>query len=204
MVDELELLRQDWQKQEQSLPRFSKEELYPMLLKKSSSLVRWILIVSMLEFGLWILLTFGIPLGGDDIANVESAIGQNFEIISTSIHLSALVFFMVWFYRNYRKIQSTDSPTVLMRNILNTRKTVKYYIWFNIIFFVIATFCAFALLEMNAPQTIGSSSLLVAIGSLLLFIAIAVGLLALFYKLLYGRLLKRLRANYQQLKKLEV
>lgn len=204
MVDELELLRKDWQKQEQSLPHFSKEELYPMLLKKSSSIVKWILIVSVFEFGLWILLTFGIRMSNEQTANVENAIGSATELAFTAIHLLALVFFMGWFYKNYKKIKNTDSPSVLMKNIINTRKTVKYYIWFNLILFVVATIGAFVLIEINAPETLRSGNLGIAIAGLLLILGLSVGILLIFYKLLYGRLLKRLKSNYEELRKLEV
>lgn len=204
MVDELELLRRDWQKQEQSLPHFSKEELYPMLLKKSSSLVKWILVVSIFEFGLWILLTFGVRMSNDQTADVENAIGNTTEFAFTAIHLVALMFFLGWFFKNYKKIKNTDSPSLLMKNIINTRKTVKYYIWFNLVFFIIATIGAFILLEINAPETIKSSNLGIAIASLILIITLSVGILLVFYKLLYGRLLKRLKINYEELRKLEV
>lgn len=204
MVDELELLRRDWQKQEHDLPHFSKAELYPMLLKKSSSIVKWILIVSVLEFGLWILLTFGVRINSEHSAEMQIAIGGTVEILVTSIHLVALAFFMGWFFMNYRKIQNTDSPSVLMNNILKTRKTVKYYIWFNLIFYVVGTIGAFILVVKNAPEAIQSSSLGVAIAGLLLILGLAVGILLLFYRLLYGTLLKRLQGNYEELKKLEV
>lgn len=204
MVDELELLRKDWQKQGQSLPHFSKEELYPMLLKKSSSIVKWILIVSVLEFSFWIFLTFGVRMSNDQAASVENAIGSTTEIAFTAIHLVALVFFLGWFFMNYKKIQNTDSPSLLMKNIINTRKTVKYYIWFNLIFFVVATIGAFVLIEINAPETLRSGNLGIAIAGLLLILGLSVGILLIFYKLLYGRLLKRLKSNYEELKKLEV
>lgn len=204
MVDELELLRKDWQKQEQSLPHFSKEELYPMLLKKSSSLVRWILIVSVLEFGFWIVLTFGVQMSNDQTAAVENAIGNTTELTFTALHLAALVFFLGWFFKNYKKIQNTDSPSILMKNIINTRKTVKYYIYFNLIFFVVATIGAFILLERNTQVPIQASNLGVSIASLILILGFSVGILIIFYKLLYGRLLKRLKANYDELKKLEI
>lgn len=204
MVDELELLRKDWQKQEQSLPHFSKEELYPMLLKKSSSIVKWILIVSVFEFGLWLILTFGIQIKNDQIKSVENAIGKDFEMMLDGIHIFALVFFLGWFLMNYRKIKNTDSPITLMKNIINTRKTVKFYIWFNLIFFVVATIGAFVLIEINAPETLRSGNLGIAIAGLLLILGLSVGILLIFYKLLYSRLLKRLKSNYEELKKLEV
>ena len=38
MVDELELLKKDWQKREVDLPKLSYEQIYPMTKKKSSSI----------------------------------------------------------------------------------------------------------------------------------------------------------------------
>ena len=34
MLDELELLKKDWQKREANLPKLSYEEIYPMIKKK--------------------------------------------------------------------------------------------------------------------------------------------------------------------------
>jgi len=204
MVDELEMLKKDWQKQEGSLPKYTKEELYPMLLKKSSSVVKWILLISIAEFAVWILLSFGIKYTGDGSSNVKTVINGSVEYISTGIHLAALIFFIGWFYKNYKKIENTDSPRVLMQNILNTRKTVKYYIWFNLAFLVLGTVGAFVLIEITHPEFLSTGSLFLAVISLIIMLAIAIGILLIIYRLLYGRLLKRLKSNYIQLKKLEL
>lgn len=203
MVDELELLKKDWQKQEATLPKLTKADIYPMLLKKSSSVVKWILIVSVIEFAFWILLTFGIKLDGEGASNVESAIGSTVEIASTLIHLTALLFFVGWFYKNYKKIESTDSPKDLMYNILKTRKTVKYYIWFNIAFLVVGSIAAFTIVEINSPETIVVDNLMIAILAFIAIVGIFIGLLLLFYRLIYGILLRRLKSNYEELKKME-
>ena len=50
MTDELELLKKDWQKKEFNVPELSYEEIHKMIWKKSSSIVKWILIISILEF----------------------------------------------------------------------------------------------------------------------------------------------------------
>ncbi|AEE20261.1 hypothetical protein [Dokdonia sp. 4H-3-7-5] len=204
MVDELEMLKKDWQKQEGSLPKYTKADLYPMLLKKSSSVVKWILFISIAEFAVWILLSFGIKISGDDASNVKTVIGDSVEYISTGIHLAALIFFIGWFYKNYKKIENTDSPRVLMQNILNTRKTVKYYIWFNLAFLVLGTVGAFVLIEATHPEFLSTDSLFLAVISLIIMLALAIGILLIIYRLLYGRLLRRLKANYNQLKKLEL
>lgn len=49
-MDELELLKKDWQKRERMHPKLSYDEIYSMLWKKSSSIVKWIFIISVIEF----------------------------------------------------------------------------------------------------------------------------------------------------------
>ena len=203
MVDELELLKKDWQKQEANLPKLTKQDLYPMLLKKSSSIVKWIFLISIAEFAFWIFMAFGLKFDNESISNVESALGDT-EVISTVIHFTALVFFMGWFYMNYKKIVSTDSPRILMRNILNTRKTVKYYIWFNIIFLVVGSTMAYALVINSSPETIALDNPIIAALAFLAIMVVFIGVLLLFYRLIYGILLRRLKGNYEELKKLEI
>ena len=111
---------------------------------------------------------------------------------------------MAWFYKNYKKIESTDSPQILMRNILNTRKTVKYYIWFNIIFLMVGATAAYALVINSSPDTMAVENPMVAALAFLAIMAIFIGGLLLFYRLIYGILLRRLKGNYEELKKLEI
>lgn len=204
MVDELELLKKDWKKQDNNLPKLSKEDIYPMLLKKSSSVVKWILFISIAEFAVWILLTFGINLSNSKTSEIQTLFGGTLEYTFSLIHFGALLFFIAWFYRSYKKIESTDSPKKLMLNILNTRKTVKFYIWFNIAFLFIVTFMAFIYISYTHPEILNIENLLVAVVMLLVFLGIAIGILLLIYKLIYGRLLKKLRVNFNELKKLEI
>ena len=45
-MDELDLLKRDWKRQEASLPKISYDDIYKMIHKKSSSIVKWILIIA--------------------------------------------------------------------------------------------------------------------------------------------------------------
>ncbi len=53
MMDELELLKKDWQNKEEHLPKLSYDEIYKMIWKKSSSIVKWIFYISLIEFIFW-------------------------------------------------------------------------------------------------------------------------------------------------------
>ena len=57
-MDELELLKKDWDKSIKKYPNLSKEEIYNIISKRSSSIVKWIFIISILEFILWTTLSF--------------------------------------------------------------------------------------------------------------------------------------------------
>ena len=57
-MDELELLKKDWKKQEGSFHQISENEIYGMLHKRSLSIVKWILIISVLELLLWTSISF--------------------------------------------------------------------------------------------------------------------------------------------------
>ena len=57
-MDELELLKKHWKQQEDQYPKVSADAIYKMILKRSSSIVKWIFIISLLEFALWACLSF--------------------------------------------------------------------------------------------------------------------------------------------------
>jgi hypothetical protein len=44
-MDQLDKLKKEWQNREQELPKLSYNSIYNMLLKKSSSIVKWIFII---------------------------------------------------------------------------------------------------------------------------------------------------------------
>ena len=203
MQDELEILKKDWQKQSKTLPILTAEEIYPMLLKRSSSIVKWIFIISLIEFAFWVLLSFWpISQDGDDII-INGDLEMFFNYVVPITHLSILCFFVGWFYKNYRKIQSTDTARQLLKNILKTRKTVTYYIWFSISFLLVATTIAFVFTVQNDPEQ-QDKNLVALTLQFIAIIGLFVGLLWVVYRLVYGILMRKLTRNYKELKKLEV
>ncbi|TVZ51557.1 hypothetical protein [Dokdonia sp. Hel_I_53] len=204
MVDELELLKKDWKKQEGSLPKFSREDIYPMLLKKSSSIIKWILIISIIEFAFWIILNLVLEQK-DSNAAFEKKVGiETVDTVLLAINYAALIYFIIRFYLNYKAIQSTDNAKVLMKTILKARNTVKQYIWFNVSFIFVGSIVVFLIAYYNDPTTFDITSPIMLVLTLLIVMGILIGILLLVYRLIYGRLTRRLKSNYEQLKKLEV
>jgi len=213
-MDELELLKKDWQRNPVEYPELSYDEIYKMSHAKSSSIVKWIFYIGLIEFAFWFVISIVLKaLGyGEEIKSLESS--NVFIILGISSYLM-LAYFLYTFYMNYKNISTTDSARKLMKNILKTRKTVKFYVVFNLVFLVIATFYGvyFSLQNDDASKTLIDAAAANGeifrfyaslIGVTLLLLAFAIGFLLLFYWLIYGLLLKQLNRNYKELKKLEI
>lgn len=211
-MDELELLKKDWQKQDANYPKLSYDEIYNMLWKKSSSIVKWIFVISILEFLFWGIVT--IFFADNEYWNeMERLHLKEFTIVSYIISYGITFFFIYRFYRNYKKISATDNASILMENILRTRKTVKYYIGYVLISTAITslvfTYFAFNFhaentqVEEVSKYTFTLTQWAVFLGVMALFLVLLLGLVWVFYRLLYGILLKRLNRNYKELKKLD-
>ena len=203
-MDELELLKKDWQKKEQVFPKLSYDEIYNMIHAKSSSIVKWIFIISMLELGLGLILALLNPNIDDKLQLPE------WTLTLTYLSYPIILFFIYRFYTNYKRISSTDNVSQLIGSIIKTRKTVKYYVFFNVLFgaivFAVGMYVGFATVSGGMDQfntTASSKEILVLLGTVILATALFVGLVLGIYFLLYGLLLKRLNRNYKELKKLE-
>jgi len=213
-MDELELLKKDWQKDESSYPQLTYNELYKMILKKSSSIVKWIFIISILEFVFWVFISIALKYSGynDDMVNIESS--TIFIVLSIGTYI-VLAYFFYRFYINYKTINTTDNASRLMENILKTRRTVKQYVAFNLIAMILSVGILLPYFMNNDPNTKTIIDNATANGEIfkfyagiiivtLLILAVVIGVLLLFYWLIYGILLKRLNKNYRELKRLEV
>jgi hypothetical protein len=68
-MKELDLLK-DWQKNKDSFEQVSEIEIYRMIHKKSSSIVKWILIISIMEVLLWT--SLNMIFNADDLENINN------------------------------------------------------------------------------------------------------------------------------------
>lgn len=213
-MDELELLKKHWKKQENTYPHVSSDAIYKMILKRSSSIVKWIFIISLLEFALWT----GLSLFFKDSKNAQSfdKLDSDWLLIPLSVvGYLILAYFFVLFYKNFKRISATDNSKILMENILKTRKTVKNYVFFNLAFMLI-TVIAVLYIEFDQDKVfISKAQTAAANGDVFIFyaktillvagvFAVFAGVLLFFYWLIYGLLLRKLNRNYKELKKLEM
>lgn len=70
-MKELDLLKKDWKRNSDSFEQLSENDIYKMIHKKSSSVVKWIFIVSIIELGLGLLLGIALSFTKYDEKNVE-------------------------------------------------------------------------------------------------------------------------------------
>lgn len=209
-MDELELLKKDWNKQS-AQKKLSAKELYPMLHKKSSSIVKTLFYISIAELVFWVIIN-NLPYFSSEAYKDRLSTIFNEEVY-TALNIfsyAIILFFIYLLYKSHKAISVTDSAKKLMESILRTRKVIKYYVIYNLVM-VFAMAVAGTIYSINHDPKMANNFSHFSDKQLITFavlstviIGVFLVLIWLFYKLIYGLLLKRLNSNYKELKKLEV
>jgi len=200
-MEDLKQYREAWQNQNHSEDQIDTNAISKMIHKRSSSIVKWIFYISVIEIIVLTLINLFVKTDWNELKEIGL---YNFFIgISIVTYIIPIVFIYL-FYKNYRSISVTDSTKELMKSIIKTRQTVKYYI------FTILAIVAFALLYgfsvaiktqeyTDIIEGFGENGFIIVWGIVLLFTIISLGFFLLVYLVLYGILLKRLNENYREL-----
>ena len=205
-MKELEDLKNKWAKQDFS-HSYSKEEIKGFLQKKSTHSIKWIFYLSIVEF----LLYLGFPLLApnylDSFDYYRSLNLFEFSIVTTVLGYVLLLYFMWRFFQNYKNISVANSIKDHLSAILNTRRAVNQYFYFNVAILIIFTIVVvIAALErdknMIALQE-DNNSLIMIIFIIGLLIAIIISLFGLLYYFVYGRFLRPLKNNEKDLLKID-
>jgi hypothetical protein len=211
-MDELDLLKKDWKKQDADYPKLSYDEIYTIVHKKSSSVVKWIFIICIAELIFWNVINLLIPDSYFEI--YEKLHLKTVLSISYVIHYVVVIGFIYLFYKNYNSICVIDSTNLLMKKIIRTRKTVNYYVYYNIIATIILSFVInfmmFSdeelLMQVFNPKNldIGGDKLFnILLISQVVALVVIILFLWIYYRIIYGILLKKLNKNYKELETLE-
>jgi len=217
-MEELDLLKKAWKKDNQSFNQVSEVEIYKMLHTKSSSIVKWILIISLFELGFGFIFNILISFTKYDSRNIELL--KKWNIYDGYVVFGVLIYLVVFcfiykFYQMYKNISVVDNTKQLLNSILKTRKIVRNYVIFNLIsfalFFVTIFSIAFYHGYIDLLATRGITHPVIPVKNAIIFFIILVILTSiftflfwLFYRLLYGILLRKLNANYKELKKIDL
>lgn len=210
---DLDKLKESWKSQEIESTPISKEDIYKMAHSKSSSIVKWIFIIGISEFAFWMILNAIVSkLQVMDVYKELNLI----KLLDAVYYINIIVVvgFLFYFYKNYSSISTTDTTKNLMDNIIKTRRTVKYYVNYNVLG-ALLIMVIFNVKIINTPNGIetmlaikgnaidSSNILTVYVISQIITIVIMLLILFAFYYLLYGRLLKKLKRNHKELDSIE-
>lgn len=211
-MDELELLKRNWKKTEPRFEQLSSLDIYAMLHKKSSSIVKILFYISLAELAFWILIN-SIPFFSSESYKEQiNLVYKNDTIFYTVTIISygIIILFVYLLYKAYKNISTTDSVKSLMKSILKTRKIIQYYVIYNLTMAFIAMVLGSYYGIVNDPEIyeqfngFDETQILISVGVMAVFTLMFVLLIWVFYRIIYGILLRRLRKNYNELKKLEV
>lgn len=202
---DLDNIKKVWKAQQTA--SFSREEILAMLQKKSSSIAKWIFYIGLAEFAFWLMLSFVLPESSLEL-NKSSKL---FIEILSYVNYAIIIGFIAIFFINFRKIKAEENITQLLKNIFRTRKTVQYYIVYNLSMFVFSFILIVVWLMTTEPELLKISEEMRAnsifwigfIFGILIFMVIILTILYFFYRLLYGFLLRRLNNNYKEIQQLQ-
>lgn len=200
-MENLDNLKDLWKNQEESTIRFTEKDIHKMVQKKSSSIVKWILIISLLEFILPNLIFLFTDFNATKQFYEQYGLTTTMMIYS-ALHISIIFLFIYVFYKNYRNISAGSTVRILLSDILKTRRTVKYYIYYNLTIMGIIGlhifYAVFNSAEFQNSLASGTSMVQIWIVSIM-FLCMALLIFWLFYRVLYGFFLKKLKRNYASL-----
>lgn len=227
MNNELDIdnLKKSWKEQDNSQNKYSQEELIQMLNKKSSNNVKYIVIISIIEFILLMVSLFFTSIDSDTIVrNLDSHAREiylrNYKISQVLVYINIFISlgFIFFFYKSYRKINVMNSTKNLINNILNFRKSVNWFIFINITLgltsFFLTGFYDFMSgfkkgIDSTTQNTLHIEKIHTPLSSpeyifwFILVCVISIVIILLYYFLIYGILLRRLKKNLKELQKYE-
>ncbi|MEO9570174.1 MAG: hypothetical protein ABJH82_06100 [Polaribacter sp.] len=201
-MDLLDNYKKAWENQPEDTNKVSSLEIYKMAQSKSSSIVKWIFIIGILEFIILNSMYFFMDM--DEAVIEYKKLGLENFILYSQIAVYIILFYFLWmFYQNYKRISTIESTKTLMSKILMTRKTVRNYVLFNLgyitLFMIVTTI---AKVNTNLDD-FNNKQLLILIIVTTIATLLFLGIVWLFYQLLYGILLRKLNRNYKELAKLD-
>jgi len=214
-MDELELLKKDWKENKSDdFKNYTEKELFAMTKKRSVSIAKWVFIIALLELGFWFLIGYLMPSSSEDkeyyeALNSSPLIKGILYVLGEFATYLPYVFIGLLLYLNF-KIKREENPKKLMEKILLMKKCIQWYIRIFlgeiVAFFIISMILSFYI-ESNSLEGAELEELylfaFVMFIPLLMIIFIFALFLRFIYHLVYGKLLHKLKQNYEELSRME-
>ena len=220
-MDEFDLdqYKKTWQSQDRQ-QKYNSNDILEVLNQKSRNYVKYIFWICVAEFIVFGGITFFYTFFGNDsnsLLSLLQKIGLNetpnmkadiahFNFLSKVLSLVVTGIFAIVFYNNYKKINIESNIKQFILQIFKFKKTVRYFIITNILLLVlfnvlIAVFIFGYINEQNLH--LPSYNWWILVISILFTFGVSLLLIYIYYKLLYGIILKKLSKNLEQLKEIE-
>ncbi|WP_267401847.1 MULTISPECIES: hypothetical protein [unclassified Chryseobacterium] len=193
-MEELELLKNDWNKNTEDFKEYSDQDILGMIKKQSVSVTKTLLIIGVVEVIIW---------------SAYGYIDGEFPFIRIGLFTIFFGLIIYWF----NKIKSGESSLALMKNILNLRKTVFGYAGISfalIIFDSLINFkhhtSDFIRGWKDGQNGTHSDTVNLTMVNYIVFafiLAAVIYFLYWIYKKTYGKILSDLKKNYRELSKAE-
>ncbi|KFF01702.1 hypothetical protein [Chryseobacterium luteum] len=216
---DLDSFKKTWQEQPVQ-PKYDSNEILQMLNKKSRNYVKYIFWISVAEFLFFSVLGvfyFFQDEESDSFRKILEKLGAqkapeietNFDHAYLAIKILSLLitaYFVLKFYQNYRKIRIEENLKGLIIRIIKFKKTVNAFILISIAILVVFTFVftAFIFYVLNSQNVRpDNSNLIIVIIGIIVSTVLCILLIWLYYRLVYGIIIKKLDRNLKQLKDID-
>lgn len=203
-------IKNSWKNQ--SIENIPNEEIKHATAKKSVTIVKYLFWISIIEFIFVFLSNFILPseldvsyyknLSHTQFIKMKFWEGMMNDVYYVNTFIS--IIFLILFYIKYKKITGTTSIAENIERIMNFRKIVKIFIFWNVFLSIIYVFIiGNYLLEPFYNAGILTRSLTNSFVIIGLLSVIIIGFSILYYQLIFGIFLKKLKINLEELKKSE-
>ncbi|UOV00108.1 hypothetical protein MUU74_09150 [Chryseobacterium daecheongense] len=216
---DLDSFKKTWQEQPVQ-QKYDDNEILQMLNRKSRNYVKYIFWISVAEFlfftvaGLFYLiqdkdsnsfLNILKKLGAQNTPELEQTFDDIYLVLKI-LSLSVTAYFVYKFYQNYRSIKIEENLKKFIINIIRFKKTVNAFILINIVLLIAFTsiLVCFVFYVLNAQHIELTNSTLTRF---MILVVVSTGLSVLlvwiYYRLVYGIILRKLDKNLKQLKEID-
>ncbi|MEI7486892.1 MAG: beta-carotene 15,15'-monooxygenase [Chryseobacterium sp.] len=216
---DLDSFKKTWQEQPVQ-QKYDNNEILKMLNRKSRNYVKYIFWISVFEFLLFSVMGLFYFFQGEEtngFLNVLEKLGakktpeveNNFDNIYLGLKILSLLvtaYFVYKFYQNYRKIKIEENLKGLITRIIKFKKTVNAFILISILLLVAFTsiFTVFVFYALNSQNIEpANSAVTIFVIGITLSTGLCVLLISLYYRLVYGIIMRKLDKNLKQLKDID-
>lgn len=216
---DIDSLKKTWQEQEFP-PKYDHNAILEMLNRRSRNNVKLIFWISVAEFLFFLGLTIFYLFQSDDsdsFKNILSRLGieitskieMDFAHLYFALKILSLLvtgFFIVRFYMAYQKINVESNLKRLIKQIISFRKVVNQFIITNILLLVFFTtlLTVFILWTLSQQQVhLDSPTLIGFIIGIVISTLLCVFLIWIYYRLVYGIILRKLGKVLDQLREMD-